>query len=646
MADKKAEKFYVTTPIYYVNDKPHLGSLYTTVLADVVARWQKLLGKKTFFLTGTDEHGQKLAQAAELAGKTPKEFVDSIVPAYKDAWKVYNISYDHFIRTTDGYHVAAVQDWLKKLQEKGDIYKDSYQGWYCVPDEAYVTEKEAVGFTDPAKPGPACPLCGRSTTWMAEETYFFRLSNYQERLLAFYQEHPEFVVPRERFQEVISFVKGGLKDLSISRSTITWGIPFPGDTKHVTYVWADALNNYLTGVGYGQPGREKEFEFWWPADLQMMAKDIFRFHAIYWPAFLMASDLPLPKRLLVHGWLTVNGTKMSKSLGNKIDPLVLADQYGVDQVRYYLVKTLAITQDGDFSNADLEQKITSDLAHDLGNLFNRVLGLAQKNNTLAIQAPATWSADALALHDECLRMFVETSAQMEACMFHMALARIWQFIGQVNAYVHGHEPWKLAKTDPAAFNEVMSAACHGLRAVALLVWPVMPTKMEELCAALGIVFVPSVDAIDHDAIGTWNYLFVLKPIPPLFVQYEQPKPEEKKQPEVLVVESSVITIDEVAKVELVVGTIVECVAVEKSDKLLQMQVDFGVRGKRQILAGVKKFYQPEELIGQQAVFVYNLAPRKMMGLESHGMMLMAEDEQGRPHMTKPSGLVANGTRLR
>lgn len=646
MAKQLPEKFYVTTPIYYVNDKPHLGSLYSTVLADVVARWQKLLGKKTFFLTGTDEHGQKLAQAAEAAGKAPQDFVDSIVPAYKHVWQVYDISYDRFIRTTDDYHVKAVQGWLRKLQDQGDIYKASYSGWYCVPDEAFLTEKESEGFTDSTKPGPACPQCGRSTTWMAEESYFFRLSNYQERLLAFYQEHPEFVVPRERFQEVISFVQGGLKDLSISRSTITWGIPFPGDSKHVTYVWADALNNYLTGVGYGQPGREKEFDFWWPADLHIMAKDIFRFHAVFWPAFLMASDLPLPKRLLVHGWLTVDGQKMSKSLGNRIDPLVLSDKYGVDQVRYYLLKTLAVTQDGDFSSTDLEKKITSDLAHDLGNLFNRILGLAQKNDALTITAPEQWSADALKLRDACLRMFVETSEQIDACMFHMALARIWQFVNEVNAYVHAHEPWKVAKKDPAAFNEILSAACHGLRAIALLAWPVMPTKMEELMQGLGTSFSLPADSINHEKLGAWHHTFNLKVMPPLFVQYEPQKLEEKKQEQAKVEGAPVIAIDDLAKVELVVGTIEACVAVEKSDKLLQMQVDFGERGKRQILAGIRKSYAPEEVIGKQAVFVYNLAPRKMMGLESQGMMLMAEDAQGKPHMVAPVAPAVNGTRLR
>ena len=385
------EKFYVTTPIYYVTAKPHLGSLYSTLLADVVARWNKLKGKRTFFLTGTDEYGQKVALQAEKAGKQPQEFVDSFIPAYKELWADYEIVYNHFIRTTDEDHVKAVQQWITMLIAKGDIYKAFYEGWYCTHCETFVTEKEI----DPqgvygADSGPACPSCARPTKAVSEETYFFRLSAYQDKLLKFYKENPTFVVPKERLNEVINFVESGLKDLSISRTTISWGIPFPGDAKHVTYVWADALNNYITGIGYGNQLREKDFHQWWPADLHILGKDIIRFHAIFWPAFLMASGLPLPKQLLVHGWITVDNQKMSKSFGNVIDPVELLQKYGADQVRYYLVRQMAVNQDGNFSITDLEQRITADLANDLGNLLNRMTALAEKFDAMVINPPAAW----------------------------------------------------------------------------------------------------------------------------------------------------------------------------------------------------------------------------------------------------------------
>ena len=361
-------KFYVTTPIYYPTSRPHLGHLYSTLLADVAARWHKLRGYKTFFMTGTDEHGQKIAEAAAKAHKTPKEFVDSFIDAYKELWNSYDIVYDYFARTTDEHHIKAVQQWIRQLQASGDIYKSYYTGFYCTPCETYVTEKDEQ---PPLEEGmaPVCGMCSRETVYIKEESYFFRLSAYQDRLLAFYEENLDFIVPAERLNEVISFVKGGLKDLSISRTTVSWGIPFPDDPKHVSYVWADALNIYITAVGFGNEARREEFNFWWPADLQIMGKDIVRFHAVYWPAFLMATGLAEPKQLLVHGWFKVNQQKMSKSFGNVVDPQTLLSAYGADAVRYYLIRHMAITQDSEFSIIDLEQRISSDLANDLGNLL-------------------------------------------------------------------------------------------------------------------------------------------------------------------------------------------------------------------------------------------------------------------------------------
>lgn len=633
--------FYVTTPIYYVTARPHLGSLYSTLLADVVARWQKLQGKDVFFLTGTDEHGQKIAQAAQAAGKHPQEFVDSFIPAYKQIWHEYEIEYTDFMRTTDTYHVRAVQHWITELEKKGDIYKGFYEGWYCTPCETFVVEKgEEVQ-------APACPSCGRATVIVQEETYFFRLSAYQEKLLQFYRENPNFIVPKERAQEVINFVSAGLKDLSISRTTVSWGIPFPGDEKHVTYVWADALNNYITAVGYAQQGRVEEFKKWWPADVHILGKDIVRFHAVFWPAFLMASGLPLPKQLLVHGWIKVDQKKMSKSFGNVIDPQQLYAAYGPEPVRYYLTKYMAINQDGDFSIADLEQKISSDLANDLGNLLNRMSSLAEKHNVFDVPAPKTWSFAALELRDACWNMLEDYENYMSEYQFHLALSRLWKFINEVNAYFHACEPWKVAKTDHALFMEILSATSHSLRAIALLLWPVMPHKMEQLLASLGQEFSIHNNTIKGLELNAWNKHCMIKKIPTLFVKIE-PKEQIVSENTIAapapVAQTPEITIDDFAKVELLVGTVEQAEEVPGSDKLLKLQVNFGDHGMRQILSGVKKSYAPDQLIGKQGVFVVNLKPRKMMGHESHGMMLFGVRDGVQKFVTVAEN-VPNGTKI-
>ncbi len=652
MAQKNSKnKFYVTTPIYYVTAKPHLGTLYSTVLADVVARFHQLQGIPTFFQTGTDEHGQKIAQAAHKVGKTPKEFVDEFIPAYKDVWREYEIDYTHFIRTTDAYHVKAVQDWIEQLQKKGDIYKGFYKGWYCVPDERFVAEKEAE-----SEQAPLCPGCGRPTIQMEEETYFFRLSSYQDKLLKFYEDHPDFITPKERAHEIYNVVKGGLKDLSMSRTTISWGIPFPGDPKHVVYVWADALNNYITGIGYGQPGREEEFRKWWPADLHLMGKEIIRFHAVHWPAFLMAADVPMPKKLLAHGWITVDQQKMSKSLGNMVDPVELKKAYGAEEVRYYLVRHLPVTHDSDFSIADLEQHITSELANDLGNLLNRMGVLAQKYDALSLPAPKQWDASAQVLQDNAVAMLEEVTVAMHDYSFHMALNRVWAFINQVNAYFHEREPWKLADHDREQFLQVLSASAHSLRLIAAVLWPVMPHKMEQLCASLGKPLAVGTDGVDHLAREAWNQTFTITRIAPLFEKHETPAlveqaerahvAEEKKKAAEVAKSHEHISIEDFAKVQLIVGTIEHAEAVAGSDKLLKLQVNCGEFGKRQILSGVKQSYAPEELVDVQGVFVLNLKPRKLMGLESQGMMLFVTGADGKQKAVTVSSVVPAGTRLR
>ena len=635
-------KYYVTTPIYYVTAGPHIGSLYTTVIADTAARYNKLLGNDVFFLTGTDEHGQKIALAAQQAGMDPKAFVDSVSDAYKRMWNLYDLEYTDFIRTTDPRHKKAVYKWIEAAEKKGDIYKARYEGWYCVPDETFVTEQAVDGKV------PLCPTCGRETISVSEENYFFRLSAYQDRLLKFYKENPDFIAPKERLNEVISFVESGLKDLSISRTTVSWAIPFPGDPAHKIYVWADALINYLTAVGYGDDLKKNEFAYWWPADVHMMGKEIVKFHAAYWPAFLMSADLPLPKRLLVHGWITADGKKMSKSLGNVVDPVPLAEKYGIEPVKYYLLRQLPISQDGDFSYAGLEQHINADLAGGLGNLLNRVVVLAEKEGLQIIRPQAEWSPEAKGLHSESCLTIKEYLEYMQNYCFHMALSRLWKFVNQTNAYFHSQEPWKLAKADPEKFKEVLAATCHSLRTIALLLWPVMPHAMKKLLESLGVPFELSKGPWAGIDMMRWDCAYTLTKVPALFQKIEQVKIETEKpvetKPEPSLIDST-ISIDTVAQVELVVGTIEHAELVEKSDKLLKLHVDFGPKGKRTILAGIRKWYLPIDLLGKQAIFIYNLKPRLMMGHESQGMLLIAEDSAG-GHFIAPEQPIAAGTRLK
>lgn len=638
------DHFYVTTPIYYVTAKPHLGSLYATLLADVLARWNRLQGKKVFFATGTDEHGQKVAQAAAKANKNPQLFVDEFVPAYKEAWDAYHINNDVFVRTTDKKHIYGAQEFVKILIANNAIYSSLYEGWYCTPCETFVTEVATE------QKGPACASCGRETQYLAEQTYFFRLSAYQERLLQFYQDNPLFIIPKERANELISFVQGGLKDLSISRTTVSWGVPFPEDHAHTIYVWVEALCNYITAIGY--PTDPEQFATWWPADIQVLGKDIIRFHGVYWPAFLMAAGLPLPKQLLVHGWIKVDKQKMSKSLGNAIDPLELYKQYGADPVRYYLMRQMAINQDGDFSIADLEQRITSELANDLGNLLQRMISLALKqvpdatSTCYEISAPSTWSADAISLRSNAWDMLTAVQSEIEDGMFHLALAHVWRFIHQVNAYFHTQQPWKVIKTNSILFTEIISATAHSLHSIGLVLWPIMPVKMEELLRALGITFNINNHVLTSLELNNWNKTFVLQQQPtPLFEKIEtKAQMNEPQTPPTVSFDS--ITIDEFAKVALLVGTIATAETVENSDKLLKLQVDFGEQGLRQIVSGIQKYFAPTDLINKQAVFVFNLKPRKMAGLESQGMLLTASNSEGAPQLVTIATAVANGTRLK
>lgn len=638
--------FYVTTPIYYVNAKPHLGTLYSTILGDALARWHKLLGEQTFFLTGTDEHGQKVQEKAIQEGMQPQDFVDSMVPPFKEMWARYDIAYDIFMRTTNPEHKKVVADWITQLTAQGDIYKSVYQGWYCVPCETFVNIGSEP-LTDAAG-AYLCPSCSRRLKELEEESYFFKLSSYQERLLAFYEEHPDFIMPKERLQEVLSFVRAGLKDLCLSRKTVKWGIPWPGDESHTVYVWGDALNNYITAIGYGVAGQEAKFNSWWPASVHVMAKDILRFHAVYWPAFLMASGLAMPRRLLVHGYILVDNQKMSKSKGNAIDPGELAQTYGVDQVRYYLLRQMAISQDGSFSLQDLTEHVNADLANSLGNLLNRTIALAHKYDLKIVAPPSSWDAQEESLRLKCREAFRSYRDSMEHGMFHIALADLWRFIGEVNAYFHATEPWKVAARDKQRFSMIIAAACHALESIGLMLWPIMPKKMTALLEALGRPFKPGFGYEGLLSHQTWNKEFALTQIAPLFTRIEL---VEEKQPlqEAQVIapapEETLIDIEDFAKIKLMAATITACEPVSGSSKLLKLQVDFGTRGIRQILSGVAQWFKPEDMLGKQVIFVANLKPRKMMGLESQGMLLTARDASGSLKLISPQAAVDNGTVL-
>ena len=595
--------------------------------------------------------GKKVAQTAAAHGKEPKEFVDGLVDSFKELWHAYNIDYTRFIRTTDEYHVDAVQQWIRDLLEKGDIYKAAYEGWYCTASEMFLTDRDIAEWEGEV---PLCPTTGKPATWVSEECYFFRLSAYQDRLIQFYQEHPDFITPRERMNEVVTFVESGLKDLSISRRTVKWGIPFPGEPEQVTYVWADALNNYITGIGYGQPDRAAEFEKWWPADLHIIGKDIVRFHAIFWPAFLMAAELPLPKKLLVHGFIRVNEQKMSKSLGNVIDPRDLLATYGADQIRYYLTRYIAVTQDSSFSLKDVEGKINSDLADSVGNLLRRIVTLAEKNDATHLDAPQQMQSTDQTIYDAYTAMLKAFDYEMAHYYFHRAYNHVWHFVHVLNRYIHEQEPWKVAKHDPARFRDILSVACHGLYAVAVLVWPVMPSKMQQLLTALGHELSLGTDIVAEQLEGDWMKRFVLTPGEPLFekiqesveevlqakTKQETPVEKVEKKPE-----TEGIGIEELSQVELRAGLIRSVDDIAGADKLYKLTVDFGDYGERTICAGIKEHYRADEIAGQKTVFVYNMKPRKMRGIQSHGMLLVPKDVDGKPVLVDVPASVPLGTRL-
>ncbi len=612
---KREKNFYVTTPIYYVNDVPHLGHAYTTVAADVIARYNRQKGVKTFFLTGTDEHGLKIQKAAEEKGLLPKELADKTHLAFKKLWEVLNISYDRFIRTTDEDHIKAVMHIFQKCYENGDIYLSKYEGWYCVGCEEFKTETEIKELDY------MCPIHKRKCEKIEEESYFFRLSKYTDKLLKLYEERPDFIKPDFRRNEVISFVKQGLKDLSVSRKRdrVKWGIPVPFDPNHTIYVWFDALTNYLTAVGYPDTDSEM-FQTFWPADYHIVGKDILRFHAVYWPAFLMSAGLDIPETVFAHGWWTVEGHKMSKSLGNVVDPFEAAKEYGVDELRYFLLREVPFGLDGDFSKKAVIGRINADLANDLGNLFSRSLTMINKFKSGKIEACGEYTD----LEKEYKELFLYTvenfDKHLENLEYSKALELVWEFIDFLNKYIVKTEPWRLNKEKNPYLNTVLYVLADGLRAITWMLKPFMPNKMEKAQKMLGLSNLPEV----VEPFSFPENTQIQKP-EPLFprIEYKEEKVEEKKVEEKK--EEGLVDIKDFAKLKFRVAKVIEVEKVPKADKLLKLTVDLGDE-KRTIVSGIAQYYTPEEILGKKVIVFTNLKPRKIFGIESQGMLLAAKDD--------------------
>ncbi|HTV66416.1 MAG TPA: methionine--tRNA ligase [Bryocella sp.] len=695
-----SNKFYLTTPIYYVNARPHIGTTYTTLVADVIARRKRSLGVDTFFLTGTDEHGQKIDRSARAAGITPQAFTDQVAAQFRALWDRMGLTYDDFIRTTDPRHKRGVQKLFSVLQQRGYIYKGSYTGQYCVSDEAYVD----------VPPGAPCPECGRITETVNEENYFFKLSAFERPLLELYENQPDFIRPETRRNEILAFVRAGLKDLSVSRTSFKWGIPVPGDEKHVIYVWLDALTNYMTAVGYGSddPADQAKFEKYWPADLHLVGKEITRFHCVYWPAFLMAAGLPLPKSIVAHGWLLFEESKMSKSRGNVVRAETILDVLGADALRYFLLREIVFGQDGSFSFDALVQRYNADLANGYGNLVSRTLTMIGKYFDGVVPEPVAEQADSIAT--ESPKAIAAFGRSFDALDFSRALEIAWAMVAAVDGYLTASSPWKqpenVTDEQQRAFRAtVLYTAAEAIRIITALVYPVIPEAATKVWAQLGLGDIRNADLKNL----TWGGLKAdtkLGEIAPVFPRAEKdaitrmqeieqasnastatpatepavteqtktvaaPTPVETRGLAVAAGEEAAppsiaaaapvpataaapasdkitpekITIDDFAKVELRVAQIKVAECVPKADKLLRLEVDLGYE-QRQILAGIAEAYTPESLVGRKVVIVANLAPRKLRGLESNGMIVAASLEGGKPVLAGFLEDVEIGARLK
>ncbi|MGH9477098.1 MAG: methionine--tRNA ligase [Terriglobales bacterium] len=636
------QPFTLTTPLYYVNARPHLGHAYSTLAADAMVRFQRQMGREAFLLTGTDEHGQKIERAAAAQGVAPQAFADVVSAAFRREWDSLGLGYDSFIRTTEPRHTRAVVEIFSRLQKAGAIYKGSYSGPYCVSDELYVGE---------GKPGDPCPLCGRPTELVSEENYYFKLSEYGPRLLEHYRAHPDFIRPETRRNEVIAFVEAGLRDVSITRTSITWGIPVPGDEKHVLYVWFDALIGYLSGLGYASPS-EADRERWqhlWPA-WHLVGKEIVRFHCVYWPAFLMAAGLDLPRGIMAHGWLLFDQEKMSKSLGNVVRPEPIRQLLGADALRYFLLREVSFGQDGNFSQRALVERYNADLANGWGNLASRTLAMIGKYRGGVVPPRLTsgaLAAAAVSVREEFIR-------HSEAWQFSRALEAVWSLISATDRAISAARPWDLAKGGPedaARLDDGLRDAYEVLRWTAVLLAATLPESAERLWRQLGL---PGTAAGHTYASLQWDEIPAaqrLGPLQPLFPRLDKEKTlEELKKLEAEPATApgpaeARISIDEFARVEMRVGTVKTAARIEKTDKLLKLTVDIGAE-VRQIVAGLAQAYTPEELLGRKVVIVANLAPRTLRGLESNGMIVAATGPGGEPHLIAVDPATPDGARLK